>query len=178
MNRQSKKVISSPFMGEDKGGGAIILAPHPYLPPRGGKETYGIRALLCSLAMTFCLALVIVGNGVLYSEEIPQRVDGHVVRIDQAKRLLVLGYEHPASGEHIEQEFFVPEDAGFKDFKKLSQLKENDLVSLDYLDYKPTAKAIYVIKIPLEKTYFTHKEVARALLKIKSGEKDPNAAKN
>jgi hypothetical protein len=31
-------LISSPLMGEDKGEGAILITPHPYLLPQGEKE--------------------------------------------------------------------------------------------------------------------------------------------
>ena len=190
MKKRSKRVISSPLsakgrirhlcggMGEDTGGGAVLLSPHPYLPPRGGKETYEIWGSLRSLAMTFVFALIITWSVVCFAEEIPFRIDGRVIRVDEAKRILVMDYENPASGKHIEKELTVPEDCGFKDFKKLNQLQKDDLISLDYFDYKPLAKAIYIIKIPLEKTYFTQKEIAGALLKIKSAHPDANAPKN
>ena len=131
-----------------------------------------------SKMLTFLIGLCLLWNGTTYSEEIPIRVDGKVVSIDETKRMLVLGFEHPATGVHEEREFFVSEGAGFKDFKKLSELKKGDLVSLDYLDYKPTPKAIYVILIPLSKVYFTHKQIAEALVKMKSGSNEDKSKEN
>lgn len=126
----------------------------------------------------FFMAAILMISQICFAEEIPFRIDGRVIRVNEAKRILVMDYENPASGEHTEKELTVPEDCGFKDFKKLSQLQKDDLISLDYLDYKPLAKAIYIIKIPLEKTYFTQKEIAGALIKIKSAHPDANAPKN
>ncbi|MBI1978341.1 MAG: hypothetical protein HYS55_06270 [Candidatus Omnitrophica bacterium] len=121
---------------------------------------------LTVLAMTcfFCFTFL----PLIFAEEIPIRIDGRVIRVDEAKHLLVVDFEHPATGEKIKKEFIVSESAGFKDFKKLGDLKPGDLVSLDYLDYKPLPKAIYIIHIPLSKVYFTHQEVAQALVKVKS----------
>ncbi len=134
---------------------------------------------LIKTAALFIFAVTLfAGNGILFSEEIPIEIDGIVVRADEVKRKLVVDYEIPATGEHKETEFEVGDGAGFKDFKKLNQLKKGDLVSLDYLDYKPTPKAIYITKIPIEKTFFTHKEIAGALVKIKANQKGSDAAKN
>ncbi len=130
-----------------------------------------ILTFFCTVLTTF------LTDGVSFAEEIPQRVDGKIISVDQTNRLLLVDFEHPATGEHMEKKFFVNENAGFKDFKKLNQLKKNDLVSVDYYDYKPIPKAVYIIRIPVEKTYFTHKEIAQALVKIKSNQKDINASK-
>ncbi len=110
----------------------------------------------------------------VYSEEIPQRIDGRVISVDEQSRQLVLDFENPATEERSQMEFIVAPEAGFKDFKKLSQLKSGDLISLDYVQENSKLKAIYVIHIPLEKVYFTHKEIAGAFTKIKSGRSDPN----
>lgn len=119
--------------------------------------------------LLFCFTTLSYGTA--FSEDIPQRLDGYVLRVDPEKRILFLGFEHPATGEHIEKKFFVRKEAGFKDFKKLNDLKKGDLVSLDYLDQQPIPTAIYVIYIPLKKVYFTHKEIAEALVKIGSNSK-------
>ncbi|MBI4372864.1 MAG: hypothetical protein HY585_03970 [Candidatus Omnitrophica bacterium] len=119
----------------------------------------------------------LIASRISFSEEIPIRIDATVVRTDEVKRRLVVDHEIPATGERREVEFQVNEGAGFKDFKKLSDLKTGDLVSLDYLDHKPLPKAIYVMQIPLKKTYFTHKEIAEALTKVKTNQKDANVAK-
>ncbi len=126
----------------------------------------------------FCISLVMIGNGISFSEEIPQEIDGTVVSVNEASRRLVVDYEIPATGERKEVEFEVGDGAGFKDFKKLSQLKAGDLISLDYLDYKPLPKIIYIIRIPLEKTFFTHKEIAEALVKMKANQKSSDVTKD
>lgn len=138
------------------------------LRPRSAGLRRTLRALL---AMTV-FGVVATIQDLSFSEEIPQRLDGRVVRIDSERRILSLGFEYPATAEYAEKDFYVAEDAGFKDFKRLSELQEGDLVSLDYLDYQPMAKAIYVIHIPVEKVYFTRKDIAEAFIKIKSGQKD------
>jgi len=108
---------------------------------------------------------------VSFSDEMVQRLDGKVASANEEQRLLVVDFEHPATGEQYQKEFVVREGAGFKDFKKLSQLKKGDLVSLDYVDSAPMDTAIYVMHIPLEKTYFTHHEIAQALVQIKTNPK-------
>lgn len=100
-----------------------------------------------------------------------QRLDGKVAIANEEQRLLVVDFEHPATGEQHQKEFVVREGAGFKDFKKLSQLKKGDLVSLDYVDSTPMDTAIYVMHIPLEKTYFTPGEIVQALVQIKTNPK-------
>ena len=123
------------------------------------------------LAMTL---MFILSVSPLTAEEIPERIDGTVASVDANSRILRVDFEHPATLEHSQLEFQVSPEAGFKDFKKLSDLKPGDLVSLDYLDYGTFLKAIYVIHIPQEKTYFTHQEIAGALVKIKSNQKNPD----
>ena len=129
-------------------------------------------------ALFFIAIAVFIGSGVLFSEEIPQEIDGTLVSVDETNRRLVVAYEIPATGDHKKMEFEIGDGAGFKDFKKLSQLKKGDLISLDYLNSKPFPKAIYLVRIPLEKTFFTRKEVAEALVKIKTNQKSSDAAKN
>ena len=129
-------------------------------------------------ALFFIAIAVFIGSGVLFSEEIPKEIDGTLISVDETNRRLVVAYEIPATGEHKKMEFEVGDGAGFKDFKKLSQLKKGDLVSVDYLDYKPLPKAVYIVRIPIEKTFFTHKEVTEALVKIKTNQKSSDVAKN
>ena len=131
-----------------------------------------------SLSFLFCAAVLFGNFSISFSEEIPLRIDGIIVSTDEAKRHLIVNYEIPATGERKEVEFEVGESAGFKDFKKLSQLKKGDLVSLDYLDQKPYPKALYIIHIPLKKTFFTHQEVAEALMKVKANQKNADVSKN
>lgn len=167
----------------EKAGDEVVKAACRGVPcgrPQKGLRRSGTRlapTLVLTGALFFCFVFITAFQRISFAEEIPQRLDGRVAAIDLEKRILSLGFEHPATGEHIERDFYVAEDAGFKDFKKLSELKEGDLVSLDYLDYRPVPKAIYIVHIPLEKVYFTHKEVAQALVQIKSNQKDQDAAK-
>lgn len=123
------------------------------------------------LAMTV-LCFIFIFSTLSLAEEIPDRVDARVISVDTKSRILKVDFEHPATFERSQMEFQVAEGAGFKDFKKLSDLKKGDLVSLDYLDYGTVLKAIYIIRMPPEKVYFTHQEIAGALLKIKSNQKN------
>ena len=118
----------------------------------------------------FLAFVLLLPISVARAEEIPERIDGTVISVNAEKRILQVDFEHPATFEHSQMEFQVDPQAGFKDFKKLSDLKPGNLVSLDYLDYGNFLKAIYVIHIPQEKTYFTHQEIAGALVKIKSND--------
>ncbi|GEM_PF-4620802 len=140
--------------------------------PSKAEAIYDLRLLraLRALAMTV-LYLFFISSTFSLAEEIPERVDARVISVDSKSRILKVDFEHPATFERSQLEFQVAEDAGFKDFKKLSDLKEGDLVSLDYLDYGKFLKALYIIRMPREKIYFTHKEVADALLKIKTNSK-------
>lgn len=120
----------------------------------------------------FLIVLAFVFPGSSRSEEIVQRLDGKIVSTDEIKRTLVVDFKHPATGEAYQKEFVVREGAGFKDFKKLSQLKKGDLVSLDYVESSPIDTAVYIIHIPIEKTYFTSGEIARAFIQIKTNSKE------
>ena len=123
-----------------------------------------------------CLVVCLVMTSAVFAEEIPTRIDGRVIKVDEAARLLTIDFQHPATGEKSVLEFEVGESAGFKDFKRLSSLKEGDLVTLDYLDYKPIPKAIYIVYVPPTKTYFTQKDIAGALLKINKNKKKTDGA--
>lgn len=127
---------------------------------------------LLRLYFVRCLAMTVlfIFPVTLFAEEIPDRVDAQVISVDAKSRILKVDFEHPATFERSQMEFHVAENAGFKDFKKLKDLQEGDLVSLDYLDHGAVLKAIYIIKMPTEKVYFTHQEIAGALVKIKSNE--------
>jgi uncharacterized protein YaiI (UPF0178 family) len=119
----------------------------------------------------FLAALMLLNPRVSFSEEMVQRLDGKIAETNESERTLVVDFEHPATGEQYQKEFVVREGAGFKDFKKLSQLKKGDLVSLDYVESSPVDTAVYVIHIPFEKTYFTHHEIAQALVQLKTNPK-------
>ncbi len=118
----------------------------------------------------FILVLFLTFNSSIFTEEIPERIDGTVISVDEKSRILRVDFEHPATFERSQLEFNVSESAGFHDFKKLTDLKKGDLVSLDYLDYGKTLKAIYIIHVPREKIFFTTKEITDALVKMKSGQ--------
>jgi len=122
-------------------------------------------------SVIFAIILAFIFPNVSFSDEIVLRLDGKIVRTDEAKRTLIVDFEHPATGEQYQKEFIVRDGAGFKDFKKLSQLKKGDLVSLDYVESSPVDTAVYVIHIPLEKTYFSPGEIAQALVQIKTNPK-------
>ena len=123
------------------------------------------------LSLISALVLIFAFPVASFSEETVQRLDGKIVQTNEAQRTLVVDFEHPATGEQYQKEFIVREGAGFKDFKKLSQLKKGDLISLDYIESSPVDTAIYVIHIPFEKTYFTPNEIAQALVQIKTNPK-------
>ena len=126
-----------------------------------------MRLILILLAFVFALAF----SRTSFSEEMVQHLDGKILSTNEQKRTLVVDFEHPATGEKYQKEFVVREGAGFKDFKKLSQLKKGDLISLDYVESSPVDTAVYVIHIPIEKTYFTPGEIAQALVQIKTSPK-------
>ena len=125
------------------------------------------RLILILFAFVFALAFPRTS----FSEEMVQRLDGKILSTNEQKRTLVVDFEHPATGEKYQKEFVVREGAGFKDFKKLSQLKKGDLISLDYVESSPVDTAVYVIHIPFEKTYFTPGEIAQALVQLKTNPK-------
>lgn len=137
-------------------------------------EAVGGAFLMRCYIIFISFILLLPTISLAHAEEIPERIDGTVASVDANNRLLRVNFEHPATLEHSQLEFQVAKEAGFKDFKKLSNLKPGDLVSLDYLDYGKILKAIYIIHIPQEKTYFTHQEIAGALVKIKGNQKNPN----
>ena len=129
----------------------------------------GMTALLYMLILFSIFVLAFPRTS--FSEEMVQRIDGKVANANEEKRVLVVDFEHPATGEQYQKEFVVREGAGFKDFKKLSQLKKGDLISLDYVESSPVDTAVYVIHIPFEKTYFTPGEIVQALVQIKTNPK-------
>ncbi len=130
--------------------------------PTDGRTTAG-KFSLCFLAF-----LLVCGK-VSFAEEMVHRMDGYVEHVDPQKRKLTVLFEHPVTEETMKKEFFVSEDAGFKDFKKLSDLKKNDLLTVDYREDGSKANAIYVIRVPIEKSYVSAGELAGALTQIKPG---------
>jgi hypothetical protein len=123
------------------------------------------------ISAVFTFVSIFAFSGVSFSEEIIQRLDGKIARTDEIERTLVVDFEHPATGEQFQKKFVVRDGAGFKDFKKLSQLKKGDLISLDYVESSPVDTAVYVMHIPLEKTYFNPGEIVQALVQIKNNPK-------
>ena len=123
--------------------------------------------------MVFVCALFLLGatgTPTAYTvEQIIQRLDGRVLGVNENERLLFVEFEHPVSGEFVEKKFIVSDSAGFKHFKKLSKLREGDLVSVDYLEGTEGLVAIYIIHVPLKLAYTTRSEVAKTLFRIKSG---------
>jgi len=127
-------------------------------------------ATLLRMTLFYFLLTLSLYSRPIFAEEIPERIDGTVISVDEKSRLLRVDFEHPATFERSQLEFNVSESAGFKDFKKLTDLKKGDLVSLDYLNYGKTLKAIYIIHVPREKIFFTTKEITDALVKMKSSQ--------
>jgi len=127
------------------------------------------RRFVCGLALGILSVCFLPVSA--FPEEIPIRVDGRVVRAHPEESELLVDYLIPATGEYVRQMFRISENTGFKDFKKLGDLKEGDLVSLDYYDRKPIPETTYIILMPREKVYFTRQEIAGALLQIKSNSK-------
>ena len=126
-----------------------------------------LPAVLSKIA-AFCVVMGMVLN-VGFAEEMVERVDGHVVRVDLEKRMLVIQFEHPVTEEKVEKEFFVPENTGFKEFKKLGDLKKDELVSIDYREEGTKANTMYVIRVPLTKAYVSPGELADAMAHLKTG---------
>lgn len=105
--------------------------------------------------------------------EMIYKLDGRVTKVEEADRILYVEFTHPATEEVTEKKFKVPESTGFKHVKNLGDLEVSDLVSVDYLDQGGELVAIYVDHIPLKEiTMTTPQDVAKTLLKIKSGEAD------
>ena len=50
---------------------------------------------------------------VSFSDEMVQRLDGKVASANEEQRLLVVDFEHPATGEQYQKKFFLREGAGF-----------------------------------------------------------------
>jgi hypothetical protein len=115
------------------------------------------------------LLLFVLAQGGLHAQEIIQRLDGIVLGVDEAQRLLLVEFEHPVSGDFIEKRFEIDDTTGFKHVRELGKLKQGDLVSVDYYDRGGEGlKARYIIHVPLKLAYTSRKEVAEVLFKINS----------
>ena len=125
------------------------------------------------VALILFSALIFAFNALqAVASDIVQRLDGTVSSVDAAKRKLVVRFDHPVSGEHVEKEFFVSETAGFKHAKKMDRIKVGDLVTIDYREEGAKAVAVYVDVVPIERRPVTAGELAASLAKIKSAEKN------
>ena len=127
------------------------------------------------LVLTLAIAFVVaVPLGTAYAELV-ERIDGRVIGLDLESNMLRIDFQHPVTKESIEKVFEVPDNTGFKNIKRLAQLKKGDLVSIDFredvTDQLTTLTTVYVIYIPLQKQFVSHSELATAMSKIKAAPK-------
>jgi len=121
--------------------------------------------------LTLAIALVFAAPLGPVDAELVERIDGRVIGLDVELNQLRIDFLHPVTKESIEKVFKVPDNTGFKNIKRLAQLRKGDLVSIDFRevvsDQLTTLTTVYVIYIPLEKQFVSHAELATAMAKIK-----------
>jgi len=133
------------------------------------KQVQFVRNHLFVLALAIVLVFA-APLGSVYAELV-ERIDGRVIGLDVESNMLRIDFQHPVTKESIEKVFKVADNTGFKNIKRLAQLRKGDLVSIDFRedvsDQRTTLTTVYVIYIPLEKQFVSHSELATAMSKIK-----------
>ena len=76
------------------------------------------RGYFVLLAASTILCLMI-NYPISAASEITKKVDGRVIRVNAPANMFAIEYEHPATGEHIEQEFLIDEHTRLKNVKSL-----------------------------------------------------------
>ncbi len=106
--------------------------------------------------------LIGLGNS---SAQILQKLSGLAVGIDPASHELSVRFEHPVTREHILKIFHILPNTGFKNVKRLEQIKPNDPVSIDYEENgKDGLHAVYIEVISLTNLPFDPNLVKRKFL--------------
>lgn len=93
--------------------------------------------------------------------QVLQTLSGFAVSVNPAARELRVLFEHPVTGENTVKVFQVQPNTGFKNVKRLEQIKPNDPVSIDFEEEGDSLKAVYVEVIPLKEVPFTAKDVRK-----------------
>ena len=93
--------------------------------------------------------------------QVLQKLSGLAVSVNAELCELHVRFEHPVTGEEIFKVFMVPSNTGFKNAKRLSDIKPNDPVSVDYEENADGPRAVYIEVVPLEKVPFDSKQVKR-----------------
>ncbi len=93
--------------------------------------------------------------------QVLQKLSGVAVSIDLESHKLHVLFEHPVTGEDAMKIFSVSPSTGFKNAKRLDQIKPNDPVSIDYEESSSDLKAVYIEVIPLKEVPFNKEQVKK-----------------
>lgn len=117
-------------------------------------------------AITFILVTVVLalsGNLSVHAQVI-QKLSGVTDSIDSQNKKIRILFEHPVTGEQTIKEFDIFSSTGFKNVKRLDQIKPEDPISIDYEESETgTLKAIYIEVVSLKKVPFTREEVRKKI---------------
>ena len=120
---------------------------------------HGMKQLTLLILLIFFLGLADLGYA-----QIVQKLSGIAVSVDLKLQRLEVSFEHPVTGENTLKVFQIEPGTGFKNTKRLDQIKPNDPVSIDYQEAAGNElTAIYVEVIPLNTVPFTREQVTKKL---------------
>ena len=97
------------------------------------------------------------------SAQVLQTLSGLVTAVDAESNQLHVLFEHPVTGEELVKIFTIRPDTGFKNVKRLRDIKPRDPVSIDYEEIGvDTLRAVYVEVVSIDKVPFTKEQIDKA----------------
>lgn len=118
------------------------------------------KQIMKHLLLAISLLLAVPAQPV--SAEILQTLSGLVTFVNAQTHELHIRFEHPVTGEMLMKTFNVSAKTGFKNVKRLDEIKPNDAVSVDYEESGPkTLSAVYVEVVSLDKVPFTEEQIKK-----------------
>ena len=99
------------------------------------------------------------------SAQILQKLNGLAVAVDPASHQLSVQFEHPVTRDRSLKVFQILPSTGFKNVKRLEQIKPNDPISIDYEEIsKGILQAVYIEVVSLKNLPFDPAKVKRKFL--------------
>ena len=112
--------------------------------------------------LVLSLSIIVFLFAPVSSAEVLQKLSGLAVSVDLQSQKLSVRFEHPVTGERILKIFSVLPSTGFKNVKRLDQIKPNDPVSIDYQEReKEGLQAVYIEVISLKGLPFDPDQVKK-----------------
>lgn len=110
------------------------------------------------------LLVVFLFFGQAASGQVLQTLSGFAISVDPKAQELRVLFEHPVTGENLLKVFKVLPTTGFKNVKRLDQIKPQDPVSVDYeKSENAELQAVYIEVVSLDRAPFDENQVGKYL---------------